>query len=162
MFPEFLVESYIISDALWHHSNLSWLYHPHALFHGKSYLQFPHLKRGNILHTSFEQSSSHEYKEFMPCLLSVYSVWKFSFLTRNWTQDYLIGIQILNHWTTLEVLQIFFSLSKALYLSFLEDFMRRYTFVYDYYIMSSLATFIFCPRRGVFKWAFQFDHTPQP
>ena len=89
LFSEFLVESSIVSDVLWHHSNLSWLYHTRALFPGESYLQFPHLKRREMFHAFFEQSTSHEYKEFMPCHLSVYTIWECISLTRNWTYDYL-------------------------------------------------------------------------
>lgn len=50
IFSKFLVEPGIASDRLWDiSSNLSWLYHLHALFPGKI-RQFPHLKRENELH----------------------------------------------------------------------------------------------------------------
>lgn len=42
----------------------------------------------------------------------------------------------------------------SLYQSFLKDFMRRYTFVHYYYIMSPLATFIILSQKGGFQMVF--------
>ena len=42
---------------------------------------------------SFEQS--HEYKECMPCHLSVYSIWEFISLTRYWNYDSFFGRRFL-------------------------------------------------------------------
>ena len=52
-----------------------------------------------------------------------------------------------------------FKAIQALYQTSLEDCMRRYTFVHDYYIMSPLATFMILSQKGGFQMVFSIWHS---
>ena len=127
----------------------------------ESYLQFPHLKRENELHAFFEQVTSHEYKEFMPCCLSVCSTGEFSFLTGIEHMTPVLEARFLTTgrpWIPYRC----FKAIQALYQTSLEDFMRRHTFVPDYYVMSPLATFMILSQKGDFQMVFSIWHSSTP
>ena len=52
-----------------------------------------------------------------------------------------------------------FKAIQALYQTSLEDCMRRYTFVHDYYIMSPLATFMILSQKAGFQMVFSIWHS---
>ena len=52
-----------------------------------------------------------------------------------------------------------FKAIQSLYQTSLEDCMRRYTFVHDYYIMSPLATFMILSQKGGFQMVFSIWHS---